>query len=211
VNDPVQAVQQLSAGIAAADIGPIGLGQVNGRYFCFHTGVGYDAAVVHEVERRASLKRWLGHPLFITASLKTWGISYDRRRPHFRVSGPGFEVADGYFTIVLNTNPYTYLGNRPLDLSPAATLDRGLVAVTFRTMRATAILGSLAGALRGGGVRPSDHLDLRTDLTELTITPTGADQPFPYQLDGDFLGETRELRFRHRPDAVRLVRPAPAP
>lgn len=211
VNDPVRAVKQLAVGIAAADIGPIGLGQVNGRYFCFHTGVGYDAAVVHEVERRASLKRWLGHPLFITASLKTWGISYDRHHPHFRVSGPGFEVADGYFTIVLNTNPYTYLGNRPLDLSPAATLDRGLVAVTFRTMRATAILGSLAGALRGGGVRPSEHLDLRTDLTELTITPAATDLPFPYQVDGDFLGETRELRFRHRPDAVRLVRPAPAP
>ena len=35
--------------------------------------------------------------------------------------------ADGYFAVVLNTNPYTYLGNRPLDLSPAAGLDRRLV------------------------------------------------------------------------------------
>ena len=115
---------------------------------------------------------------------------------------------DGYFSIVLNTNPYTYLGNRPLDLSPAATLDRGLVVVTFRTMSATAILRSLAGALRGGGVEPSDHLDLRTDLSDLVISH---ESPFPYQVDGDFLGDTRELRFRHRPDAVRLVRPAPAP
>ncbi len=211
VNDPVRAATQLSAGIAAADIGPIGLGQVNGRYFCFHTGVGYDAAVVNEVERRASMKRWLGHPLFIYASLKTWSLGYDRHHPHFRVSGPGFEVPDGYFTIVLNTNPYTYLGNRPLDLSPAATLDRGLVAVTFRTMRATAILRSLAGALKGGGVRRGDHLDVQTDLEELTITSITEDQPFPHQLDGDFLGDTRELRFRHVPDAVKLVRPASAP
>jgi diacylglycerol kinase family enzyme len=227
VNDPLQAVKQLAAGIAANDIGPIGLGQVNGRYFCFHTGVGYDAAVVDEVEQRAQLKRWLGHPLFIYASLKTWSVGYERRRPHFAVHGADFDVADGYFTIVLNTNPYTYLGNLPLDLSPAATLDRGLVAVTFRTMRATAILGSLAGALRGGGVTPSDHLDVRTDLSEFTIrscAPSGDDPhgthagegsaegaPFPYQVDGDFLGDTRELRFHHRPDAVRLVRPAPAP
>ena len=36
--------------------------------------------------------------------------------------------------MVLNTNPYTFLGNRPLDFSPAATLDRGLVAVTFRSL-----------------------------------------------------------------------------
>jgi len=71
-NDPVLAVQQLAAGIAARTIEPIGLGKVNGRYFCFHTGVGYDAAVVKEVERRASLKRWLGHPLFIYAALRPY-------------------------------------------------------------------------------------------------------------------------------------------
>jgi diacylglycerol kinase family enzyme len=204
-NDPVLAVQQLAAGIAAADIRPIGLGQVNGRYFCFHTGVGYDAAVVREVERRASIKRWLGHPLFIYAAVRTWASKYDRESPHFRVSSPGVsDVADGYFTIVLNTNPYTYLGNRPLDLSPAATLDRGLVAITFRTMRVGAILTSLGGALRGGGVKPTDYLDVRTDLRELRLDHR---QPFPYQLDGDYLGETTSLDFRHVPDAVRLVQP----
>jgi len=215
VNDPVVAVKQLADGIAERHTEPIGLGRVNGRYFCFHTGVGYDAAVVRAVERHASLKRWLGHPLFIYASLRTWLVGYDRHVPHFRVcgcdaDGQPFDVPDGYFTIVLNTNPYTYLGNRPLDLSPAATFDRGLVAVTFRTMRASAILASLGGALRGGGVKPSAHLDLRTDLRELTIRH---ERPFPYQLDGDDLGDTRELRFHHVPDAVHLVRPSlpPAP
>ncbi len=207
-NDPVKAVHLLAAGIAARTIEPIGLGKVNGRYFCFHTGVGYDAAVVQEVERRASMKRWLGHPLFIYAALRTWMANYDRKEPHFTVTTPGGEHApvDGYFTVVLNTNPYTYLGNRPLDLSPAATLDRGLVAVTFRTMRVTAILGGLGGALRGGGVKPSATLDLQTDLSELQISH---DVGFPYQVDGDYLGETKHLEFRHVPEAVRLVRPQP--
>jgi diacylglycerol kinase family enzyme len=212
-NDPVRAVRQLVAGIDAHDIEPIGLGRVNGRYFCFHTGVGYDAAVVNEVEKHASLKRWLGHPLFIYSSLRTLVSHYDRTQPHFTVSGPTaaqppgwFEVPDGYFTIVLNTNPYTYLGNRPLDLSPAATLDRGLVAVTFRTMQLRAVLGSVFGALRGGGVQASEHLDVQTDLSTFTVRH---DTPFPYQVDGDYLGETRELLFAHVPDAVRLVRPAP--
>jgi len=204
-NDPVAAVQLLAAGIAAHDIEPIGLGKVNGRYFCFHTGVGYDAAVVKEVERRAALKRWLGHPLFIYAALRTWAANYDRDEPHFTVAtGSAAPVDDGYFTIVLNTNPYTYLGNRPLDLSPAATLDRGLVAITFRTMKVGAILGGLGGALRGGGVKASETLDVRTDLSDLTISH---DTPFPYQLDGDYLGETKRLEFRHVPNAVRLVRP----
>ncbi|MBG7604368.1 MAG: hypothetical protein IZT58_07005 [Actinobacteria bacterium] len=208
-NDPVEAVDFLVAGIDAADFRPIGLGQVNGRYFCFHTGIGYDAAVVQKVERRGSLKRWLGHPLFISAGLSTWLWGYDKHQPHFRLHGDGGpDVADGYFTVVLNTNPYTYLGNRPLDLSPAATLNRGLVAITFTTMRATAILGSLAGALRGGGVKPADHLDIRTDVAKLVAEN---DTPFPYQVDGDALGTTTRLEFVHVPDAVKLVFPAKPP
>lgn len=206
-NDPVAAAKLLAAGIAAGDVHSIGLGHVNGRYFCFHTGVGYDAAVVRKVEDRASIKRWVGQPLFISAAITTWARGYDRKHPHFTVSSPGApDEPRGFFSIVLNTNPYTFLGNRPLDLSPAATLDNGLVAITFRTLKVGAILGSLGGALRGGGVKPSKHLDLRTDLERLTISGS---EPFPYQLDGDYLGETPRLEFEHRPDAVNLVRPRP--
>jgi diacylglycerol kinase family enzyme len=204
-NDPVAAVEYLANGIDADDIRPVGLGRVNGRYFCFHTGVGFDAAVVERVEARGSLKRWLGHPLFIWAGVTTWLTGYDRHTPHFRLTGDGGpDIEDGYFSVVLNTNPYTYLGNRPLDLSPAATFDRGLVALTFTTMSATAILSSLAGALRGGGVTASPHLDVRIDVEHLVIEHT---TPFPYQVDGDALGDTTRLTFEHVPDAVRLVTP----
>jgi diacylglycerol kinase family enzyme len=204
-NDPVAAAEMLANGIDSKDLRPIGLGRVNGRFFCFHTGVGYDAAVVKAVESRASLKRWLGHPLFISAALVTWLRGYDRKHPHFRVVTDAGTIDDGFFTIVLNTNPYTYLGNRPLDLSPAATLDRGLVAVTFRTMRAAAIITSLAGALRGGGVKETASLDEQIDLERFVVE---SDDPFPYQVDGDYLGEIDRLEFHHVPDAVRLVFPS---
>jgi diacylglycerol kinase family enzyme len=208
-NDPVAAADHLANGLDAGAIGPIGLGQVNGRYFCFHTGIGFDAAVVERVEERGSLKRWLGHPLFIWAGVTTWLTGYDRRAPHFRVSGDGGpDGVEGYFSIVLNTNPYTYLGNRPLDLSPAATLGRGLVAVTFTEMTAWSLLSSLAGALRGGGVRSADHLEVREDVSHLVIEH---EHPFPYQVDGDALGSTARLEFVHVPDAVRLVQPLSAP
>jgi diacylglycerol kinase family enzyme len=204
-NDPVAAARALVPALADGSVHRVGLGVVNGRYFCFHTGIGYDAAVVRAVERRASVKRWLGHPLFIYQSLRTWLGVYDRRRPHFGLRFPDCtEVPDGFFTIVLNTNPYTYLGNRPLDLSRAATLDRGLVAVTFRTLRATAILGGLFKALRGGGVQPGPAIDEHTDLTGLVVE---SDRPFPYQVDGDYLGETRRLAFRHDPEVLDLVMP----
>ena len=41
------------------------------------------------------------------------------------------------------------------------------------------------------------------------FTGTGDDPAIPYQVDGDYLGETSRLEFRHVPDAVRLVFPAP--
>lgn len=204
-NDPVAAVDHLARGIDAADLRPIGLGKVNGRFFCFHTGVGFDAAVVQAVEQHASLKRWLGHPLFISAGLTTWLRGYDRRHPHFAIGSPGHgRIDDAYFTIVLNTNPYTYLGNRPLDLSPAATLDRGLVAVTFRTLKVLPILRGLGAALKGGGVATSDELVEWADVSEMVID--GA-EPFPYQVDGDYLGNTERLEFTHVPDAVNMVFP----
>ena len=31
--------------------------------------------------------------------------------------------------------------------------------------------------------------------------------PVPYQVDGDFLGETTELSLRHEPDVLDLVMP----
>ncbi|NNE11291.1 MAG: diacylglycerol kinase family lipid kinase [Ilumatobacter sp.] len=204
-NDPVAAAELLADGIEAADFRPIGLGRVNDRFFCFHTGIGFDAAVVRAVERHASLKRWLGHPLFISAGLTTWARGYDRDRPHFAVDGDEHgRIDDGFFSIVLNTNPYTYLGNRPLDLSPAATLDRGLVVLTFRTLRVLPILRGLGAALRGGGVATSDDLVEWRDVDRLMVT---GDEPFPYQLDGDYLGETERLEFDHVPDAITLVFP----
>ena len=66
-----------------------------------------------------------------------------------------------------------------------------------------------AAALRGGGVTPSDTLDVRTDLRELAIEhrADATREGFPYQLDGDYLGEVSRLVFEHRPDAVRLAVP----
>ncbi len=207
-NDPVVAADHLARGIDAADFRPIGLGRVNGRFFCFHTGIGYDAAVVKAVEKRASLKRWLGHPLFISAALSTWARGYDRDEPHFRLdTGDGRTLDDGYFTIVLNTNPYTYLGNRPLDLWPAAPLDNPFVVVTFRTLRVLPILRGVGSALRGGGVRTSEHVVEWRDVDRMVVEH---EQPFPYQLDGDYLGDVERLEFDFVPDAVRLVFPASA-
>jgi len=203
-NDPAAAVKQLCTALDDETIRPIGLGNCNGRYFCFHTGVGYDAAVVRLVERRAALKRYLGHPLFVGAALQTWAVGYGRKRPHFNVRIGESAPVEGFFTIVMNTNPYTFLGKRPLNLSPQANLDAGLSVVTFTSLSAFGLLGSLGRALVRGGVHDNKHLVVRENVPALSVDH---ERPFPYQLDGDYLGETTELRFTHVPEAVRLVMP----
>jgi len=207
-NDPIEATGQLLDALAQRSIRRVGLGSVNGRYFLFHTGVGFDAAVVAQVEKRAELKRYAGHPLFVYASFATWLRHYDRSKPRFAVEhlGPGDEsVDDAYLTIVMNTSPYTYLGNRALDLAPGTTLDSGLAAVTLRTMRFARTLRIIASALGNGqAMRRSRWVDHRTDLAGLTIRAYG---PIPYQVDGDYLGEVEHLTFRHEPEVLDLVAP----
>ena len=205
-NDPIEATGDLLSSLANRSIHRVGLGVVNGRYFLFHVGMGFDAAVVAQVERRAGLKRYAGHPLFVYAGFDTWIRHFDRSRPRFAVHHEdGTVIDDGYFAICLNTNPYTYLGNRPLNLAPEATLDRSLAMVTLRTLafaRTMRIIGSSLGS--GKHLRHNRWTDYRHDLGSVTIEGYG---PFPYHVDGDHLGDPERLVITHAPAVLDLVMP----
>lgn len=203
-NDPLEATAVLVEALARRSWRRIGLGRVNGRYFCFHTGVGFDAAVVREVERRGSLKRWAGHPLFIAAGLRTWTTGFDRSSPAFTVHHDDGTTVEGGFCLVMNSSPYTYLGNRPIDVVPGMAVGEGFAVVTFRSLSAVALLGGLGHALREGGVRTTRSVDVRTGVHRLHIT---AHRPVPHQLDGDELGDVEDLRFEHEPRCVSVVFP----
>jgi diacylglycerol kinase family enzyme len=205
-NDPIEGTGVLLEALGRGAIEPVGLGSVNGRYFLFHVGLGFDAEVVHQVERRSTLKRYAGHPLFVYAGLTTWFRHYDRSRARFAVHhDDGTVVDDGRFALVLNTNPYTYLGNRPLQVAPEAGLDRALATLTMRSLSLPTLVEVVGSAL-GTGRRARAHRSTvyRTGCTSVRVVGHG---PFPYQVDGDYLGETTELHFRHEPEVLRLVRP----
>ena len=78
--------------------------------------------------------------------------------------------------------------------------------VTVRTLafgRSMRIIGSALGS----GQAPAharSWIDHRTDLEHLVVEGHG---PFPYQVDGDYLGDTERLEFRHEPDVLDLVMP----
>jgi diacylglycerol kinase family enzyme len=213
-NDPIEATGELLAalGNGPGGIRSVGVGNVNGRVFLFHVGVGFDAAVVAQVERRSALKRFLGHAFFTYAAVDTWARHYDRRHPHFAAElhprdGPIVTVDDGYFAICLKTNPYTYLGARPFDVAPGTGLDSPLSVAVLRSVSAFNMLALVAAALRGGrGFGRHGKVTVAADVVRATFRPYA---PVPYQVDGDYLGDTDHLEFRWEPDHLRLVVPAP--
>jgi len=207
-NDPIEATGQLLAALARpSSIRNIGLASLNGRYFLFNAGVGFDAAVIAQVERWSGLKRWAGHPLFVVAGFATWSRHYDRSRPRLAVAfADGSAIDDGYFVLALNSDPYTFLGDRPLHIAPEATLDRGVALLTFRTMAFAPFLRVIFAALGvGKPVRSHRKVDLRVDLGGFVVRSLGGG--LPIQVDGDYLGEVDEAVFAHEPDVLRLVMP----
>jgi diacylglycerol kinase family enzyme len=204
-NDPIEATGELLGAMARDSRRRIGLGSVNGRYFLFHVGLGFDAAVVEQVEKRAPLKRYAGHPLFVWAAVTTWLRHYDRSRPRFALrTDTGVVVDDATFGLCLKTNPYTFLGNRPFDVAPGTGFDTGLSLVVFRRLALLSLLGSAASSLQGRGARPGRQVVVARDVSSMTVTGHG---PFPYQVDGDYLGEIAHLTLRHEPACLDLLLP----
>ncbi|SRR5579875_692526 len=230
-NDPIEATGQLLGALAKGSVKSVSLGQLNGRYFLFHAGIGFDAAVVAQVERLSFLKRYAGPALFIAAALYTWAIGYDRRRPTFRLEAttlearpggarPGVPASSwasakagtptggpqsGYFCICLNTDPYTFLGDRPVRVAPGTSLETPLTLVTFGSLSLSTLLPVVTGALRKRGT-PGPWRNVRTLSGTQKATLRG-ERPMPYQLDGDYIGETDFIELRWAQQALRLVVP----
>ncbi len=207
-NDPIEATSQLLSALNARSVDRVGLGLLNSRYFLFHAGIGFDAAVVARVEKLAPLKRYAGPALFVMATLFTWATGYDRRSPAFSVQSPEAGPQDGYFTICLNTDPYTYFGNRPMHLAPATSLETGLSLVTFQKLTLGVLLPVLGSAF-GEGVKAgrSKHVSLQQGLTAATVKGY---RPVPYQVDGDYVGEADHIELRWEAAALSLVLPTRA-
>jgi diacylglycerol kinase family enzyme len=203
--DPVDAAHRIVASVRDLRFRRIGLGSANGRRFLFHLGIGFDAAVISMVERRGVLKRYIAHPLYVASAVSTWFRHYDHSRPRFRISADGDDVGDSALAILSNTSPYTYLGRRPIVANPTAGLDQPLALTSFPRLRVPLILAAAASALTNAKmVMRNPNIVQRSGLSEVTVTGYG---PFPWQVDGDYLGEVERLDIAWEPDKLTLVMP----
>lgn len=231
---PVEAAERTLSALREGEYSQVGLGSVNERRFLFHAGVGFDAKVVELVEKRSDLKRWLRHPLFVWEAGAAWLWHYDKKNTRFAASfasqdestdksteGRGLssgarrqmarrrigrkKFSSGQMAVCLNTSPYTYLGNRPLDIAPDASLDAELVLAFVHSLSAVGLMRLAMKALRGGDRLKKDRrVDYRSCLKSFSIT---SNAPVPYQVDGDFVEYAERLDFRYDSEALWLLQP----
>ncbi len=207
--DQERAADQLVRALAQGATRRVGLGRVGSRHFLFHLGIGFDAAVVRTVERRPAVKRHLAHPAFAVAATTTWLRGYDRATrlevEARDASGTPVRQGSGPFVVVSNSRPYTYVGRLPMTLAPQAGLDRGLALTQFCDLRFGRVVRAVATSLRRGErPRPVAGILQHEDLGALTVR---GDRPFPYQVDGEYLGEVDRLDIVHEPGALTILVP----
>ncbi len=205
-NDAVEATGQLLASLERESYRRVGLGKVEDRYFMFHCGIGFDAAVVARVEARRNLKRLAPHPVFAATAIDSWFRTYDHKAGRFVVElDDGTTIAGGTMAIVAQTTPYTYVGSRPIVLTPRAGLDRALSVAVVKAHRAVPMMGLAGRAIIGQhGLGRTHAAIVRDEVAGLTIT---AADPIPHQVDGEYLGESTRLRLEHHPACLTIVVP----
>lgn len=201
-NDPIEATGALLEGLRTGARRSVSLGLADDRYFCFAAGIGFDAQVVHGVERKRRQGKRSTHVLYTRVGVREF-FAADRRHPRLRVELPdGTQLDEVYFAIVANADPWTYVGNRPLHPTPEVTFDTGLDLYARRRM---GVFGMLYSMARLSGDRPrvgGRGAYLVHDLDRLTLV---ADEPLPFQVDGDALDFRDKVSFRSVPDAIQVV------
>lgn len=200
--DPIEATGSLLEGLRAGHRRPVSLGMADERWFCFAAGLGFDAAVVHGVERKRRQGKRSTHVLYTKVGAREL-LTSDRRHPQAHIELEDGEVlTDVFFAIVANADPWTFVGNRPLHPTPDVTFDSGLGLYARRRMGIPGLLWSM-GRMSGSRARIGRRgAFVRHDLTHLTVI---SDDPLPLQVDGDALEPRQKVTFRSVPDAVHVV------
>jgi diacylglycerol kinase family enzyme len=209
-HDPLEATDQLQRALAARSFRRIGVGIATAaagsdRPFLFHLGAGFDAAVVAQMEQRSYLKRYLAHPAFAIATFDTWLRHYDRDT-RLCVESGGDVVGIGPYVVVSNSDPYTYVLRRRLTIAPGADLRKhGLAVTVLHNLRVWLILrAAVSGLTTTRFLDQSLEITQRAGAEEIALT---GDRPFPWQVDGDYLGVADQLAVRYQADALNLVVP----
>jgi diacylglycerol kinase family enzyme len=202
--DPIDATGRILAAIAAGQSRRIGLGLAGDRYFIFCAGLGIDAEVVRAMEGLRASGRKASDALYVRTTLGHYFFGTDRRRPALTLERNGEPPVEHLFlSVISNTAPWTYLGDRPVNPSPLANFDAGLDVFALRRLRTVSTLNAIRQMLRGknGGPNGRPVLSLH-DERAFTLRSS---RPIALQVDGEYMGEHECVAFRSVPRALRVI------
>jgi len=202
-NDPVAATSIALDRLRSGRRRMIGLGQAGGRYFGFNAGYGFDASVVRLVEQNANLKRRLRQAAFVYLALRGWFSDRDVHVPIIDLQlSNGADHGPYGIVIVGNGNPYTFLGQRPMQVTPHAAFDKGLDVTAIGRVGTVTLLRIVSQVFTSAGHVSNRHVHYWHDLDGFTVR---SPHLLPLQVDGDYAGEHREVVFRSVPEALTVL------
>lgn len=200
--DPLEAGAALLDALAAGRGRTVGLGRADDRWFTFNAGMGWDADVVADVERARAKGLEASPGRYARTALRHY--LRQRRRPSaLTIEIPGHEPVPGVrLGLVCNTDPWTYLGNRPVRTNPGCGETDGLALFALLHLGLGTIAPILREMLRKRG-DPNGANVVRHDA--LPLIRVSSPTPVALQVDGDYLGERSEMEFLAVPSALRVV------
>ena len=191
---PLNLDEALAVGLGGTDR-RLDVGTANGRTFVAMAGLGFDAELLDSTGE--PLKRRLGWAAYVVSGLRHLGA----RPVRASLRADGGPVLRRRASSVLIGNVGTLQGG--LALLPGAEPDDGVLDLLVLTARGLAGWAALAAdvLLRR---RRTSHL-ARIAFRDLHVA---LDRPQLWELDGEVIGRTRQLRVTVRPGALLVRVPA---
>ena len=187
--DPVAAAHRIASMPRGASPRAVSLGTLDGRPFLFAAGAGFSAALMERLREAGALKSGFG------TAYAAWHVgalvasSLAGNLPALAVDAGGREL-QAVAAMAQNSDPLTFLGPRPIRISPAAGLETpGLALTALRSAPVRDVLPILAAAVAGrpGAIVARPRVEHWPSLREARISSLDR-EGVPVEIDGDYLG-----------------------
>ncbi|MEA2196334.1 MAG: hypothetical protein QOJ25_385 [Solirubrobacteraceae bacterium] len=183
----------------------VDLARVNDRHFLFSAGLGLDASVVERVDAHPRLKARYGEYYYAAIGIRTFTRRYVFRPPRLEAI-LGDETVTGVTALVQNGTPYTYFGDRPVNMGEGADLTSGdLAGIVLE--RASAIdMPTVIWRSLSERVRMARHRRVHsfTGLPGLRVRSLD-ERLLPLQVDGGYIGQVSEATFGVTPGGIAVI------
>jgi diacylglycerol kinase family enzyme len=182
----------------------VDLARVNDRHFLFSAGVGLDASVVERVDH-PRLKARYGEYYYAAVGIRTFTRHYVFRPPRLEAI-LGDEAVSGVTALVQNGTPYTYFGDRPVNMGEGADLTSGDLAGIVLERASVIDMPTVIWRALSQRARIARHRRVHpfTGLQGLRIRSLD-DRLLPLQVDGDYIGEVSEATFGVTPGGIAVI------